>query len=91
VARSYLVFLEQDGIAEFNEADGASVLAFLESLLGRWAKRLSRPVQDCEERPALAGVRKVDLDDPRANRPDTHCNFGDRRQGIRGWKNGLIP
>jgi integrase len=38
VARSYLVFLEQDGIAEFNEADGASVLAFLESLLGRWAK-----------------------------------------------------
>ena len=38
VARSYLVFLERHGIAEFSEADGASVLAFLESLLGRWAK-----------------------------------------------------
>src|SRR6201998_3377964 len=38
VARSYLVFLEGRGIAGFGEADGASVLAFLESLLGRWAK-----------------------------------------------------
>ena len=38
VARSYLVFLEQRGIAELGGADGASVLAFLESLLGRWAK-----------------------------------------------------
>jgi hypothetical protein len=38
VARSYLVFLEERGIAEFDEADGASVLAFLASLLDRWAK-----------------------------------------------------
>nr|WP_325503491.1 tyrosine-type recombinase/integrase [Mycobacterium sp.] len=38
VARSYLVFLEERGIAELGGADGASVLAFLESLLGRWAK-----------------------------------------------------
>ena len=38
VARSYLVFLERCGIAELGGADGASVLAFLESLLGRWAK-----------------------------------------------------
>lgn len=38
VARSYLVFLEQHGIVELDEADGASVLGFLESLLGRWAK-----------------------------------------------------
>src|ERR1700747_273450 len=38
VARSYLVFLEGRGIAGFDEADGASVLTFLESLLGRWAK-----------------------------------------------------
>ena len=38
VARSYLVFLEGRGIAELGGADGASVLAFLESLLGRWAK-----------------------------------------------------
>ena len=38
VARSYLVFLERCGIAELGGADGASVLAFLESLLGKWAK-----------------------------------------------------
>ena len=38
VARSYLVFLEERGVAELDGADGASVLAFLESLLGRWAK-----------------------------------------------------
>ena len=38
VARSYLVFLERHGIAELGGADGASVLAFLESSLGRWAK-----------------------------------------------------
>ena len=38
VARSYLVFLEERGIVELGGADGASVLAFLESLLGRWAK-----------------------------------------------------
>jgi integrase len=38
VARGYLVFLEQRGITGLDEADGASVLAFLESLLDRWAK-----------------------------------------------------
>ena len=38
VTRSYLVFLEGRGIAVLGGADGASVLAFLESLLGRWAK-----------------------------------------------------
>ena len=38
MARSYLVFLEQRGIGRLGDADGASVLAFLESLLGRWAK-----------------------------------------------------
>ncbi|EUA00744.1 putative integrase/recombinase domain protein [Mycobacterium kansasii 824] len=31
VARSYLVFLERRGIAVLDGADGASVLAFLES------------------------------------------------------------
>ncbi len=36
-ARSYLVFLEQRGITGLDAADGASVLAFLESLLDRWA------------------------------------------------------
>jgi len=38
VARSYLVFLEQGGIGRLGDAGGRSVLAFLESLLGRWAK-----------------------------------------------------
>src|SRR3954463_4569012 len=37
---------------------------------------MSRPVEGCDERPALAGVRKVNLHDPRADCPDTHCNFG---------------
>src|SRR4029077_9357006 len=35
VARSYLVFLEGHGIAVLDEADGASVLAVLKSLLDR--------------------------------------------------------
>ncbi len=38
VARNYLVFLEQRGVAHLDEADGASVMTFLESLLDRWAK-----------------------------------------------------
>ncbi|MGO9100153.1 MAG: tyrosine-type recombinase/integrase [Mycobacterium sp.] len=38
VARSYLVFLEERGIVELGGANAASVLAFLESLLDRWAK-----------------------------------------------------
>ena len=38
VARSYLVFLERRGIAVLDEADSATVLAFLEFLLDRWAK-----------------------------------------------------
>jgi integrase len=37
VARSYLVFLESRGIRCLVDADGASVLGFLESLSGRWA------------------------------------------------------
>jgi integrase len=37
VARGYLAFLEQRGIGDLDAADGASVLAFLESLLDRWA------------------------------------------------------
>ena len=46
------------------------------------APSLSRPVEDCKGCRALAGVRNAGLDDPRAGRPDAHCNFGDRR--IRG-------
>ena len=37
VARGYLVFLESRGISGLEDADGASVLAFLESLSERWA------------------------------------------------------
>lgn len=37
VARDYLVFLESRGASDLEDADGASVLAFLESLSGRWA------------------------------------------------------
>ena len=36
-ARAYLVFLESRGIDCLADADGASVLGFLESLSGRWA------------------------------------------------------
>ena len=38
VARGYLAFLERRGITGLDGADGGSVLAFLESLLDRWAK-----------------------------------------------------
>jgi integrase len=38
VARSYLVFLESRGVDCLGDADGASVLGFLESLSGRWAR-----------------------------------------------------
>ncbi len=38
VARGYLVFLEQRGIAGLDGADGGSVLMFLESLGDRWAE-----------------------------------------------------
>jgi integrase len=37
VSRSYLVFLESWGIRCLGDADGSSVLGFLESLSGRWA------------------------------------------------------
>lgn len=37
VSRGYLVFLESREIRCLDDADGASVLAFLESLSGRWA------------------------------------------------------
>ena len=38
VARGYLVFLEARGIGCLSDADGASVLGFLEALSGRWAR-----------------------------------------------------
>jgi hypothetical protein len=39
---------------------------------------LSRPVEDCDGSPGLAGIRHLGLDDPSASRPDLHCNFGGR-------------
>ncbi|MGH6877096.1 MAG: site-specific integrase [Rhizomicrobium sp.] len=38
VARGYLVFLESRGILGLSDADGSTVLAFLESLTGTWAR-----------------------------------------------------
>lgn len=38
IARGYLVFLEARGVEGLEGADGASVLAFLESLRDRWAQ-----------------------------------------------------
>lgn len=37
IARNYLVFLQAQGVDGLEDADGASVLAFLESLRDRWA------------------------------------------------------
>ena len=41
-------------------------------------QQLSRPLEDCEGRPALAGVRNLRLDDPSADCSDLHRNFGVR-------------
>src|ERR1700726_4889803 len=40
--------------------------------------RLEGRVVVLESRPPLAGARNLGLDDPRAVRPDSHRNFGDR-------------
>ena len=37
---------------------------------------VSRPVEDCDECPTRAGVRKLGLDEPSPGHPDLHCNFG---------------
>jgi hypothetical protein len=55
VARGYLVFLESRGIALLDGADGGSVLAFLESLLDRWARSFCvRPVRFSPRRSSTA-------------------------------------
>ena len=71
VARGYLVFLESRGTYALDDADGASVLAFLESLADRWASSSLfwvvsnfRPFlrftgrTDLVEAAGLAGVRR---------------------------------
>lgn len=50
---------------------------------------MSRPLEDCERCPALAGVRNLRLDDPSADRPDSPCNSGDRR--IRACRSAAAP
>jgi integrase len=60
VSRGYLVFLESGGIHGLDGADGASVLAFLESLSGRWAtSSLFWVVSNF--RPFLKFTHRVDL------------------------------
>ena len=62
VARGYLAFLESGGIHGLDAADGASVLAFLESLSQRWAtSSLFWVVSNF--RPFLKFTRRVDLVD----------------------------
>ena len=86
VARSYLVFLEQRGISDLRGADGASVLAFLESLLDRWAKSSLvwvvsnfRPFLKFTGRADL--VAAVDLARVRRSRPIIEV-LGDADQGL---------
>jgi integrase len=60
MSRSYLVFLESRGIRCLDDADGASVLAFLESLSPRWAtSSLVSAVSHL--RPFLKSTGRVDL------------------------------
>ena len=54
--------------------------------VGQTRSVVSRPVEDCAECPALAGVRNLGLDDLRPGRPDSHCNFG----GVGGWQTGAL-
>jgi integrase len=62
VARSYLCFLESRGAVDLDDADGASVLAFLSSLSPRWAKTSLFWVVS-NFRPFLAFTGRADLVD----------------------------
>jgi integrase len=62
VARAYLVFLESQGVSSLDNADGASVLGFLESLTDRWAAS-SLPWVISNFRPFLKFTGRVDLVD----------------------------
>jgi integrase len=62
VSRAYLVFLESRGIYCLDAADGASVLGFLESLSGRWAKSSLFWVVS-NFRPFLTFTGRIDLVD----------------------------
>ena len=60
MARGYLVFLESRGVQTLREADGASVLEFLESLTDRWA-RSSLFWVITNLRPFLQFTERIDL------------------------------
>jgi integrase len=62
VARGYLTFLESHGTNRLDAADGASVLAFLESLSERWAKSSLFWVVS-NFRPFLTFTQRLDLVD----------------------------
>lgn len=62
VARAYLVFLEAEGLSSLDDADGASVLEFLESLRNRWAAS-SLPWLISNFRPFLKFTGRTDLVD----------------------------
>jgi hypothetical protein len=82
VARSYLVFLEERGIVDLDEADGTSVLAFLESLLDRWAKSVVDQVLVERRR-----VLPFELGQQRREDRDKHEEQEDDRAGHRD----LVP
>ena len=86
MARGYLVFLEQHGVSDLAGADGASVLAFLESLRGRWANSSMaraasyfRPFLKFTGRPDL--VAAVNLARYRRSRPIIEV-LGGAEQGM---------
>lgn len=62
VARAYLVFLESEGVCCLDDADGASILRFLESLTDRWAAS-SLPWVVSNFRPFLKFTDRTDLVD----------------------------
>lgn len=62
MARAYLVFLEDRGICDLTDADAASVLEFLQSLLGSWAKSSLFWVVS-NFRPFLTFIDRTDLVD----------------------------
>ena len=62
IARSYLCFLESNGIFDIDAADGGTVLAFLASLSPRWAKTSLFWVVS-NFRPFLAFTGRADLVD----------------------------
>jgi hypothetical protein len=62
ICRAYLVFLEARGIACLGDADGSSVLGFLDSLTGTWATSSLFSVVS-NFRPFLKFARRDDLVD----------------------------